>query len=67
MKYGVPQGSILQLLLFNIDLIDLFFECVDFEIVSDADKTTQYSCTGDIPRVIMQLQSRASKAFLVYQ
>ena len=55
MKYGVPQGSILQPLLFNIDLIDLFFECDDFEIISYADKTTPYSCTGDIPSVIMQL------------
>ena len=26
-KHDVPQGSILTLLLFNIDLIDLFYEC----------------------------------------
>ena len=48
----VPQGSILGLLQFNIDLIDLFFECDDSEIVSHADDTTPYSCNYDIPSVI---------------
>ena len=67
-EYGVPQGSILGPLLFNMDLIDLFFECDDSEIASYADDTTPYSCTDDIPSVITQLQSTASKLFfLVYQ
>ena len=60
-EYGVPQGSILGPLLFNIDLIDLFFECDDSEIASYADDTTPYSCADDIPSVITQLQSTASK------
>ena len=60
-EYGIPQGSILGPLLFNIDLIDLFFECNDSEIY--ADDTTPYSCAEDIPSVIMQLQSAASKLF----
>ena len=62
-EYGVPQGSILGPLLFNIDLIDLFFECDDSEIASYADDTTPYSCANDIPSVIKQLQSVASKLF----
>ena len=67
-EYGVPQGSILGPLLVNMDLIDLFFECDDSEIASYADDTTPYSCTDDIPSVITQLQSTASKLFfLVYQ
>ena len=64
-EYGVPQGSILGPLLFNMDLIDLFFECDDSEIASYADDTTPYSCTDDIPSVITQLQSTASKLFFL--
>ena len=62
-EYGVQQGSILGPLIFNIDLIDLFFECDDSEIASYADDTTPYSCAGDISSVITQLQSTASKLF----
>ena len=43
-EHGVQQGSILGPLLFNIDLIDLFYECEESNIASYADDTTPYSC-----------------------
>ena len=62
-KYDVPQGLVLGLLLFNIDLIDLLFECQDDNISSYADDTTPYSCTQDVSSVISELQRIAKKIF----
>ena len=53
-EYGVLQGSILGLLLFNINIIDLFYECEENFIANYADDTTPYSCGTDIPTFISQ-------------
>ena len=45
--HGVPQGSILGALLFNNDLIDLFYEYEESNIASYADDTTPYPCRTD--------------------
>ena len=42
--YGVPQRSILESLLFNIDLCDLFFEDDNSDFTNFADDTTAYEC-----------------------
>ena len=42
--YGLPQGSILALLLFNIDLCDLFLSEYSSEFSNFADDTTPYEC-----------------------
>ena len=42
-EHGVPQGSILGPLLFNIDLVGLFYEREESNIASYADDTTPYS------------------------
>ena len=53
----MAQGSILGPLLFNIDLIDLFYECEESNIASYADDTTPYSCARDTQTVISELKS----------
>ena len=41
--YGVPQGSMLGPLLFNVHLCDLFYFLEDLDIASYADDTTIYT------------------------
>ena len=59
-EFGVPQGSVLGPILFNIDMTDLFYECEDSNVASYADDTTPYSCATDIPSVALELQASAS-------
>ena len=46
-KYGVPQGSILDPILFNTSLCDLFLIVKNIDIAFNADGNTPY-CTGEI-------------------
>ena len=62
-QFGVPQGSVLGPLLFNNDMINLFYECEDSNSASYADDTTLYSCSTDIPSVALEVQVSATKLF----
>ena len=56
-EFGVPQGSILGPLLFNIHLCDLFYFLEDLDVASYADDTTIYTVKENKESVINTLET----------
>ena len=55
-KHGVPQGSILGTLLFNIFLNDIFYFIKDICIANYADDNTPYATNKDITNLLKTLE-----------
>ena len=62
-QFGAAQSSALGPLLFNIDMINLFYEYEESNVASYADDTTLFSCATDIPSVALEVQASATKLF----
>ena len=61
--FGVPQGSILGPLLFNIFLCDMFFEISQTDFMSYADDNTPYTEADNTDEVITILENDSIQLF----
>ena len=61
--FGAPQGSISGLLLFDIYMLDMFYDVNDCDIVSYVDDNTSYTSSSNLDAVINKLEESTNNLF----
>ena len=65
--FGVPQGSKLVSILFNIYICDMFFEISECDIVGYADDNTPYTSSFSSGTVVKKLELSTKDAISIVQ